>query len=113
MKDDDTEFRLAVVGGCLAVLVVIIGILLLTGVGAVFGRYLGIYNEESRRQIHQESQAHQDGMAQNLDNLCREWRSETDGTAKAGIASSIRHRHAAYRGELPDHIQSCIEEIIE
>lgn len=71
---------------------------------AVFGRQVGKYNEETRRQIYEESRAYNEGMAQNLDKLCLEW--ETSGNA--AVAQSIRHRVSGFNGELPDHIQQCV-----
>lgn len=75
------------------------------GWSMIFGREAGKYKEETRRQIVEESRAYQEGMAQNLDRLCLEW----DATGSAAIAQSIRHRSAGFKGELPEHIQQCVD----
>lgn len=79
-------------------------IILLSGGNAIWNRTLGKFNEESRRQIQEESRAYQEGMAQNLDRLCLEW----ERTGNVAIARSIRHRAAGYSGDLPDHVRACL-----
>lgn len=75
--------------------------------GLVTNRPMAKYAEETRRQVFTESQTYQEGMAQNLDTLCREW----DKTKSPGVADSIRQRSSGYSGPLPSHIQFCIDNV--
>ena len=72
--------------------------------GLVAGRPMAKYAEETRRQVFTESRIYQEGMAQNLDTLCREWRKTDD----PGVAASIRQRAAGYAGPLPAHVETCL-----
>lgn len=103
MKDED-EFPMWVLGAVIAFVAVVTVVSLTVGWGAIFGRELGKFNEESRRQIQEESRAYQSGMAQNLDRLCLEW----ERTSNPAIAQSIRHRSADFKGDLPQHVQECV-----
>jgi hypothetical protein len=88
----------------------VVGLLFITfviGWGVLIGREAGIYNEESRRIIQNESRAFQEGMAQNLDKLCLEY----DMSGNVAIAAAIRHRVAGYNGTLPEHVQDCVDNV--
>lgn len=78
---------------------------LLGGYGAFMNRTFGVYGEETRRIIQEESRAYNEGMANNLDDLCREWQV----SGNDAIAASIRQRSAGYKGELPEHVQECVD----
>lgn len=103
---DDEELGIGwIVGGAFAALALLLALIgLLGGYGAVMGRVFGQYNEETRRLVQEESRAYQEGAAQNLDKLCLEW----ERTGNSAVAQSIRHRAAGYNGELPDHVQQCV-----
>lgn len=104
MNDED-EISAWVWCGIVAFAMAIVVISLTIGWGAIFGREVGKFREESRRQIQEESRAYQEGMAQNLDKLCLEW----ERTGNPAVAQSIRHRVAGYNGQLPDYIQKCVD----
>ena len=105
--DDKDEFP---IGGAIAIglvgLIFLLSLLYFTGgLNRIVGREFSKFDEETRRQVQEESRAYQEGMAQNLDRLCLEW----DRTGNAAIAQSIRHRTASYNGELPQHVQACVD----
>lgn len=101
MSDDD---NIKIAYGLTAIFLIIIIATLLAAYGSFTGRIFGKYREETRTQIVEQSRAYQEGMAQNLDKLCLEW--ERDG--HKAIAQSIRHRSSGYKGELPPHVQQCV-----
>jgi len=103
--DDKDEWIKLFWGGVIGLILFIAIISLTVGWSAIFGRELGKFNEETRRQIQEESRAYQTGTAQNLDKLCLEW----DRTGNPAIAQSIRHRSADFKSELPQHIQECVD----
>lgn len=104
MDDYKDNLGVWVLGSVLALILAVAVITLLSGWGAIWGRTLGKFNEESRRQIQEESRAYQEGMAQNIDKLCLEW----ERTGNSAVAQSIRHRTAGYNGKLPEHLQQCV-----
>ena len=81
-------------------------IYLLNGLDRIVGREFAKFDEETRRQVQEESRAYQEGMAQNLNKLCLEW----ERSGNTAIARAIRHRSAGYSGELPDHVQQCVNQ---
>lgn len=103
--DNEDNLGLWILGGIAALVAVLVVVTLFVGWGAIFGREVGKFNEESRRQIQEESRAYQGGMAQNLDKLCLEW----ERTGNTAVARSIRHRSADFKGELPQHVQECVD----
>lgn len=104
MKDDD-NFGPLLWCGIGAVLLAFTAFVALGGLSRIVGREFSKYDEETRRQVQEESRAYQEGMAQNLDKLCLEW----ERTSNPAVAQSIRHRVAGYNGELPDYIQKCVD----
>lgn len=93
---------LLVVGGLVTAVVIFVGLLYL-------GRALGIFGEETRRIVQEESRAYQEGMARNIDELCLEW-DESGRAPDDPVRYTIRHRVSGYKGELPSHVQSCVNE---
>lgn len=84
----------------------VLGTLLLLGIlFRTVGREFQKYDEETRAQVVEQSRAYNEGMAKNLDKLCVEW----ELTNNAAVAQSIRHRASGYKGELPPHIQNCLD----
>ena len=81
--------------------IVVGGIIALVLVGTVANRYLSPFREETRRLTHHQSVAYNEGMALNLDRLCRE-------IDEPGVAASIRLQAAHFTGDLPPHISQCI-----
>lgn len=105
MKNDENHgIGLFVWGGLLAVILGIAIFVALGGLNLIIGREFAKFGEETRRQVQEESRSYQEGMAQNLDKLCLEW----ERTGNDAIAQSIRHRVAGYKGELPDHLETCV-----
>ena len=87
-------------------LIAIVALITFTGwLVAIVGREFAQFDEETRRLTQEESRAYQEGMAQNLDKLCLEW----ETTGNDAIARAIRHRVSAYKGELPAHVQQCVD----
>lgn len=102
MDDEIKEgFSLLVILG----IIFLVGSVLVGGFYMVVGREFGKYAEETRTQIMEESRTYNEGMAQNLDKLCLEW----DREGSKAIAQSIRHRSSGYKGELPPHVQQCVD----
>ena len=79
--------------------------------GLVAGRPMAKYAEETRRQVYDESRSYQQGMAVDLDELCRERKLSADEGQKAVLAETIRLRSARYTGGLPSHIKDCLNEV--
>lgn len=79
--------------------------------GLIFNRHAAPYAEETRRMTYDQSRSYQQGMAVDLDELCRQRRLATDGGIKAALADTIRLRSARYMGELPSHVQECVNEV--
>lgn len=89
----------------------IIGTIMLIALAfGAFDRFFKPFEEETRRQTFETSQTYNHGMAVDLDNFCRQYRITKDANEKAILADTIRLRVARYTGELPAHIQSCVEE---
>ena len=91
------------------IIILVIGAL--SVVGLVWNRHAAPYAEETRRQTYETSRSYNQGMAVDLDDLCRQWRTNADPVTKAGLADTIRLRSARYTGELPSHVQACVEEV--
>ncbi len=79
--------------------------------GLVAGRPMAKYAEETRRQVYEESRAYQQGMAVDLDELCRQRKLTDDEGEKAVLAETIRLRSARFTGELPQHIEECLHDV--
>lgn len=95
-------------------LALILGLLGLTAAILWFmflGRPVAKYTEETRRQVYEESRAYQQGMAVDLDELCRQRKLTQDEGEKAILAETIRLRAARFTGELPAHVEECIHEV--
>lgn len=103
--EEDTGFGLVFWGTIVAVIGVLALIYLIVGTNLIVGREFSKFAEETRRQVFEESRSYQEGMAQDLDRLCLEWQT----TDNAAIATSIRHRSSGFKGELPTHIQECVD----
>lgn len=69
------------------------------------------YAEETSRQVYEGSRTYQHGMAVDLDDLCRQRKLSTDEGHKAVLAETIRLRAARFTGELPAHVQECLNEV--
>lgn len=93
------------------VAVSIVAMVVISIVVLAFGRLANPFAEETRRKTQIESQAYQDGMATDLDSLCREWRINPDPMVKATLADTIRLRSSKYSGNLPAHVEVCINEV--
>ena len=111
MDDKDDNLSFILVAGAFAFIVFILAMTLLGGWAAIFGREVGKYNEESRRQIYEESATYNQGMAVDLDNLCRQWRAAKTADEKAGLADTINLRSASYTGKLPKHVTACLKKV--
>jgi hypothetical protein len=79
--------------------------------GLIYQRHTAPYAEQTRYNTFKGSQSYQDGVAIDLDDLCRQWRTATDQQTKDGLADTIRLRSAHYSGDLPARVQECINEI--
>lgn len=89
----------------------LVGLTVFIGWGALIGRPVATYTEETRRQVYDQSRAYRDGMAVDLDGFCREYRFASDPGEKAVLAETIRLRTARFDGPLPSHIEECINEV--
>ncbi len=64
--------------------------------------------EQVRRETFEQSKAYNQGMIQELENLCLEY-GKADPEHKAAIASVVRHRYADFDdARVPSHLQSCL-----
>lgn len=79
--------------------------------GLIFSRHAAPYAEETRRRTYDQSRAYQQGMAIDLDELCRQRKLSTDEGVKAALADTIRLRSARFQGDLPYHVQECLNEV--
>ena len=68
-------------------------------------------HEEIDRKVYDQSRAYQQGMAVDLDDLCRQRKLSNDDGVRAVLADTIRLRSARFNGELPSHIQECLNEV--
>lgn len=103
-NDDDPGPGSYILGLCILILLVLCILWFFGGLNMVVGREFAKYGEETRRQVFETSRTYQEGMAQNIDNLCLEY----DRTGNVAILSSIRQRTAGYNGEFPDHLKDCV-----
>lgn len=95
-------------------LMLILGLIALTIIGTwalFFNRPAAKYAEETRRQVYDESRSYRQGMAVDLDELCRQRKLATDEGQKAILADTIRLRSARFTGELPSHVKDCLNEV--
>jgi hypothetical protein len=95
----------------MAFILFIVLLLVLNVLGVPIGRWFGIQQEETRREIYETSRSYNQGMAVDLDSLCREMHTNPDAQAKAALADTIRLRSARFTGELPEHVQTCLKEV--
>lgn len=102
--NDDNVFGKVITAFVTALISILVIVTLLGGFGRILGREFSKYDEETRRQVVNESKTFQDGTAQNIDRLCLEW----ERTGNDSVARSIRHRTSGYTGELPDYVQDCV-----
>lgn len=110
MMDDELKIGAISLSGC--AVVAIAGTVLLAGGGLVLNRVFGTYAEETRSQIYTQSKTYNDGMAVDLDDLCRQHRLAPDDATKAVLADTIRLRAARYdSSRLPPHIARCLENV--
>ena len=97
------------------------GVLAVVGAGAIMAVVsavsLGIYYFTAPatvaidNRVFHNSQPYTDGMARDLDNLCRDYQ-QSDDAGKVAIAETIRHRFAGYdRNQLPIYLQQCLGSI--
>jgi hypothetical protein len=64
--------------------------------------------EETRRITYEEGASYRQGVAIDLDNLCRQWRSNRS----PAIADTIRLRLAHFDiNNLPSQVRQCVEEV--
>ena len=69
--------------------------------------------EQVRHDVFKESQSYNDGMAQELGNMQREYVT-ADEEGKAALRSLIRHRYSSYdTSRLPTHLQGFLRNIRE
>jgi hypothetical protein len=93
----------------IAVLGLIFGISLLV---MVWERHTRPYQEETRRLTYEQSQTHQDAVAIDLTDLCRQYRAATDSDVKNGLAETIRLHAEHAHGDLPTKTQECVDELL-
>jgi hypothetical protein len=62
--------------------------------------------EQVRRDTFEQSQAYNEGMRRDLENLRNQYLSATDPAAKAALADTFRHRAEGYPNGLPADLQS-------
>jgi len=92
----------SVVGGIIAVLALIF---LLNLFGFMNFQFFAPKVEAVRRATYEQSQAYNEGMVRDLENLKMEYES-ADDMHKAGLRSVIMHRFSSYHGQLPSDLQS-------
>ena len=83
----------------------------LSAMGLGWQRVAAPYAEETRSQTYESSRTYQHGMAVDLDELCRQRSLTADEGQKAVLADTIRLRSARFTGELPSHVQECLNEV--
>ena len=98
-----------------------ITILVLTGITglAIFGNALdfGLFRtfapkyEQVRRDTFEQSQAYNEGMRRDLENLRNEYLASNDPAAKAALADTFRHRAEGYPNQLPPSLQQFLNSI--
>lgn len=94
------------------IVVAVLGALGLNMIGLGFNRVAAPYAEETRARTYESSRAYNQGMAIDLDDLCRQWRTSTDPNQRAALADTIRLRAARYDiTKLPPQVRGCVEEI--
>ena len=79
--------------------------------GLLFNRHAAPYSEETRALTYDNSRTYNQGMAVDLDELCRQRKLASDEGAKAVLADTIRLRSARHTGQLPSHVQECLNEV--
>lgn len=108
---EDDSLKTAILTGFVGLVLIVALLFLLNGLGLLWGRQAAPYAEETRRQTFEQSATYQQGMALDLDALCRERKTTADAGGKAVLAETIRLRSARFKGELPSHIKECVNEV--
>lgn len=67
--------------------------------------------EQARRDTFEESQAYNEGMRRDLENLRNQYVAATDPAAKAALADTFRHRAEGYPNQLPPDLQQFLNSI--
>lgn len=97
--------------GAVALLVVVGVAFALDFAGLVYQRHTAPYAQQTATNTYRTSAQYQDGTAEDLDDLCRQYKSATDQSIKDGLADSIRLRSSHYDGPLPAHVQECVDAV--
>jgi hypothetical protein len=111
MNDDTDELRVWLIGGVVALLVIVALTTLLGGWAAITGRMFGVYNEETRKQIYDSSRQYQQGTNRDLSRYCYQMRTASSPAAKSAVADLIRSTASTYNGSLSPENQSCLNEV--
>lgn len=92
-------------------LLIVIFLIVLGVVGLGLRSFLAPAHEAIDREVYDQSRAYQQGMAVELDDLCRQRKLSSDEMVRATLADTIRLRSARFKGELPTHIEACLNEV--
>lgn len=100
-------------GGLAIVILLILAVSTTFGLfGLSWNRFAAPFQEETRAQTYENSRTFNQGMAIDLDNLCRQWRTTKDENEKAALAETIRLRVARYEiNKLPSQVAACVREV--
>ena len=92
-------------------LTLIVAVAVLSVVVLGLRSFLAPAHEAIDREVYDQSRAYQQGMAVELDDLCRQRKLSSDEMVRATLADTIRLRSARFKGELPSHIEACLNEV--
>lgn len=84
---------------------------MLQGIGLINLKFWGVKYQDAHREIFEHSKSYNHGMIRDLENLCLQYQGLESESHKQAIASTIRHRMSAFDGELPSHVQKCVNSI--
>ncbi len=86
-------------------------VFILKGIGLVSYQFWGVKYENAHREIFEESKSFNHGMIRDLENLCLEYNRLESRTHKDALGATIQHRRSAFKGQLPNHVQDCINSL--
>lgn len=70
--------------------------------------FWGVKFQNAEQNVFEQTKSYNHGMIRDLQNMCLALEEAETDTHKSAIRTTMRHRMAAFNGQLPSHVQNCI-----
>lgn len=74
-------------------------------------KFWGVKYKDAHREIFERSKSYNHAMIRDLENLCIEYKKTEEVGHKDAIAATIHYRRSSFKGELPQHVRTCLNSI--